>query len=918
LPEWPKEAGACPRSIRQRENLMTPDKQPTDNLAELSEQARAAHQLPRVIFDRMPMGYIVWDRSFHVVEWNAAAELIFGWSAGEAGGKHAYELIVPAAARSQVSEIWAKLMQGDESTVSVNENIGRDGRKLICEWYNTPLHDASGKVNGVLSLVHNSTERKQLERELSESKKYLQTVIDTEPECVKLVAADGTLIMMNPAGLSMIQADSLEQVRGKSIYSIVLPEYRDAFRKITEDAFQGKSGNLTFEVTGVKGRRLWLETHAVPLRNENDDIIALLGITRDVTDQKKAEEALKKERDFVSAVLDTVGSIVLVLDRDGRIVRFNRTCEEVSGYRFEEVRGSFVWDLLIPPEQVEGVKGVFKNLVSGMFPRKYENYWVAKDGQRKLIAWSNTALLDKDGSVEYVIPTGIDVTEHRKADGELLREKKFSDMVIDSLPGMFYICDEQGTLIQWNNNVQEVTGYSGEELSRMNLRGLFLEDWELIVTKMKEVFDTGKASTEASILTKRGARIPFLLTGFRMIMNDKRYLVGVGIDISERKRLEDQLRQSQKMESIGTLAGGISHDFNNILTAIIGYGSLLQMKMRDDDPFRHYVEQILASANRAASLTKGLLAYSRKQILNIQLIDLNEIVMKVERFLARLIGEDVELKSILTDKEVTVLADAGQIEQVLMNLVTNARDAMPDGGYVYIETLSADLDEESAKARDLRKTGTYAVIAVTDSGMGMDEKTKERIFEPFFTTKDVGRGTGLGLAMSYGIIKQHNGSIEVESEDGMGTTFRIYLPVIQRAKEELQPAGMPVVEGGTETILVAGKDETVRGLIAGVLTQSGYTVVQAENGEDAVNEFMASRGKIKLLLLDVVMPKKNGKEVYEKIRIFEPTVKALFLSGYPADVMHRKGLLEKGLHFIQKPIPMNDLVRKVRSILDEK
>ncbi len=315
-------------------------------------------------------------------------------------------------------------MHGDESTKSVNENIGKDGRKLICEWYNTPLHDASGKVSGVLSLVHNSTERKQLERELSESKKYLQTVIDTEPECVKLVAADGALIMMNPAGLSMIQADSLEQVQGKSIYTIVLPEYRDAFKKLTEEVFQGKSGNLTFEVAGVKGRRLWLNTHAVPLRNEKDDIIALLGITRDVTEQKKAEEALKKERDFMSTVLDTVGSIVLVLDRDGRIVRFNRTCEEVSGYRFEEVRGRFVWDFLIPPEQVEGVKGVFKSLASGMFPNKYENYWVAKDGQRKLIAWSNTALLDKDGSVEHVIATGIDITERRQAGGGAAAGKK--------------------------------------------------------------------------------------------------------------------------------------------------------------------------------------------------------------------------------------------------------------------------------------------------------------------------------------------------------------------------------------------------------------------------------------------------------------------------------------------------------------
>lgn len=896
---------------------MTQNKKPTDNKEKSSGQASAAQQLSNIVFDRMPMGYIIWDRSFHVKEWNPAAEKIFGWSAGEARGKHAFELFVPASAQPQVNEIWARLTHGDEPNKSVNQNTSKDGRTLTCEWYSTPLRDASGKVSSVLSLVHDITERKQLERDLSESKKYLQTIIDTEPECVKLVAADGVLIMMNPAGLAMIQADSFEQVRGKSIFSIVLPEYRDAFEKLTAEVFKGKPGNLTFEVTGIRGRRLWLDTHAVPLRNEKEEIIALLGITRDVTGQRMAGEDLRKERDFMSAVLDTVGAIVLVLDRDGRIIRFNHACEEVSGYRFEDVQGRFVWDFLIPPEQVDGVRGVFNNLVSGMFPNKYENHWVAKDGQRKLIAWSNTALLDKAGAIEYVIATGIDISARRQAEEALLQEKNFSDIVINSLPGIFYLCDETGRLLRWNNNAGEMSGYTREELTNMNVLQLFREDRDLVKSKMQEVFDTGGASVEAHVYIKSGLSMPFLLTGFRMILNDKRYLVGVGIDISQRKRLEEQLQQSQKMESIGTLAGGISHDFNNILTAIIGYGSLLQMKISDDDPLRHYVEQILASANRAASLTQGLLAYSRKQILNTQLVNLNSIIRKVERLLERLIGEDVELKSILTDQEITIMADAGQIEQVLMNLVTNARDAMPNGGYVYIETQLTDLDEESAKIRDLRKPGPYALIIVTDSGKGMDQKTKEHIFEPFFTTKEVGKGTGLGLAMVYGIVRQHNGCIEAESEAGRGTTIKIHLPLAERTKEETQPAVSPPVERGTETILVAEDDETVRGLVSRMLVQSGYAVIEAENGEDAVNKFMADRSRVKLLLLDVIMPKKNGKEVYEKIRIFEPAIKALFISGYTADVMHKKGLLEKGFNFLLKPVAMNDLLRKVREILDE-
>jgi len=655
-------------------------------------------------------------------------------------------------------------------------------------------HDGSentGAEPREFSRWNDTPDSKQVETALSESKKFLQTIIETEPECVKLVASDGALIMMNRAGLEMIQVDSLDQAKGKSIYPLIVPEYREAFRKLTEEVFQGKPGTLTFKMTGTKGRLLWLDTHAVPLRNDKDEIIALLGITRDVTERKKAE-------------------------------------------------------------------------------------------------------------------------------GALLEEKKFSDVVIDSLPGLFYVVDESGKVIRWNNNFQEVTGYSPEELTNRNALDFFQEDRELVRGKIQEVFRIGSASVEAKMVSKSGVSTSFMLTGFRMIMNDKPYLVGVGIDISERKRLEDQLRQSQKMESIGTLAGGISHDFNNILTAIIGYGSLLQMKIGDDDPLRHNVDQILASANRAASLTQGLLAYSRKQILNPQRVNLNDIIMKVERLLARLIGEDVEFKCILADKDVTVLADAGQLEQILMNLATNARDAMPDGGYLYIETRLADLDEASAKAHDVRKPGTYAQILVTDSGMGMDQKTMDRIFEPFFTTKEVGRGTGLGLAMVYGIVKQHNGFVEVESEIGRGTTLKIYLPVAPGAVEETQAVDLPAVKGGTETILVAEDDETVRKLITSVLTQFGYAVIQAEDGEDAVKKFMANRGVIKLLLLDVMMPKKNGKEVYDKIRIFEPDIKALFLSGYPADIMSQKGLLEKGLNFIYKPIPMNDLLRKVRAILDGK
>ncbi len=738
--------------------------------------------------DRMPLGYIVWDADFHVLEWNPAAEKIFGWSGAEAKGKQAGELMLPGA-ESPPECMRRAIQQGSKTTLGVCAGVNKGGKRIACEWHNTPVLDEAGELHGVISMIHDITGRDETDRELRESRKFLQTIIDTEPECVKLIDAEGNLIMMNRAGLDMIEAESLSQVKGQSVCSLVTAGHREAFTRLTERVFRGEAGTLDFEMTGIHGRKLWLETHGVPLRNDKDEIIALLGITRDITKRKEAEEAL-------------------------------------------------------------------------------------------------------------------------------LQEKSFSDSIIDNLPGIFFICDEEGRLIRWNNNEAAVTGYSSEELGSLNVLELFRKDRDIVHSALQDLFASGKVTLQARLTTKNGTPVPFFLTGFRMTTIGKRYLVAVGIDVSERKRLEEQLRQSQKMESIGTLAGGIAHDFNNILTAIIGYGSLLQMKMKEGDPLRYNIEQILSSANRAASLTQGLLAYSRKQLLNPQPVSVNAIIKKVDLLLTRLIGENIELKTMLTDDDVNVMADAGQIEQVLMNLATNARDAMPEGGYLFIETGRIEFSEESAKAHEFGKHGAYALITVTDSGMGMDEKTRQRIFEPFFTTKEVGQGTGLGLAIAYGIIKQHNGTITVSSEEGKGTTFKIYLPVVPALERQMQPFELPPIQGGVETVLVAEDDEVVRKLTRNVLEQFGYTVIEAEDGEDAVNKFMEHRDLIKLLLFDVIMPKKNGREAYAKIRIFSPDMKVLFLSGYTADTVQRKGLLEPGVNFIMKPVPVNELLRKVRSILD--
>ncbi|HCL81666.1 MAG TPA: hypothetical protein DHW81_05410 [Nitrospiraceae bacterium] len=389
-------------------------------------------------------------------------------------------------------------------------------------------------------------------------------------------------------------------------------------------------------------------------------------------------------------------------------------------------------------------------------------------------------------------------------------------------------------------------------------------------------------------------------------------------DITERKRLEEQLRQAQKMEAIGLLAGGVAHDFNNMLTTIIGYGNLLRTNMREDDPLVTYAEQILSSGEKAANLTQSLLAFSRKQVINPKPVNLNEITASIEKILLRIIGEDIELKTTLSGmRDLRVMADAGQIEQVLMNLAANARDAMPEGGTLTIETGLEELDLDFLKIHEYGKQGMYAILTVTDTGHGMDENTRQRIFEPFFTTKEVGRGTGLGLSMVYGIIKQHSGYINCYSEPEKGTTFKIYLPVIESATEKTKKEEHITLSGGTETILLAEDEEEVRKLMRLALEEAGYKVIEAVDGKEAIEKFRENKDSIGLLLLDVIMPKMNGKGVYEEARKIKPGIKALFSSGYPADFIHKKGILEEGLNFISKPASPHEFLKRIREILNK-
>jgi len=385
-------------------------------------------------------------------------------------------------------------------------------------------------------------------------------------------------------------------------------------------------------------------------------------------------------------------------------------------------------------------------------------------------------------------------------------------------------------------------------------------------------------------------------------------------DITEEVKLHSQFRQAQKMESVGTLAGGIAHDFNNILTALIGYATIEQMKMEKDSPLLPYIDQVLSASEKAADLTRSLLAFSRQQPITLAPLDLNDAIRATEKLLKRLLTEDIDLRTHLAGERTVVMADRSQIDQILFNLVTNARDAMPRGGVLAIETAVVHMDRRFIGKFGFGEPGQFVLASVSDTGMGMDAAPREKIFDPFFTTKELGRGTGLGLATVYGIVKQHNGYITVDSEPNQGTTFRIYLPAVELTavnKERQTPA----VRGGDELILVAEDDKEVRGFMCDVLKRYGYRIIEAVDGEEAVSSFR-DHGDIDLVILDSVMPKRNGREAYEEIRGIDPRARVLFMSGYTRDIVLDKGVEEGKFDFIAKPLLIDKLLTRVREILD--
>ena len=611
---------------------------------------------------------------------------------------------------------------------------------------------------------------------------------------------------------------------------------------------------------------------------------------------------------------------------EGRyIVYVSPQIEAMLGFSPEEwSRDSELCFRQLHPEDRERVlEEIYQSHTKGMSFRS-EYRLLAHDGHIVWVHDEATVVRDEAGYPRFMQGIMFDISDDKQTE-EILqkRESKFQTIFERVAVGVALV-DAGGQLIESNPALQQMLGYSEEELRNRVLNEFTHPDDAAMDADLHHELVIGKRDhyqIEKRYVRKDGeviwGRLNVSLD--RGTQGRSQLTICMVEDITEHKRLETQFFQSQKMETVGRLAGGIAHDFNNILTVIKGYSQLLLHGLKEGDPLRETVGEIKKSTERAENLTRQLLTFSRSQVMEMKVIDLNDLVQNLEKMLRRLIGEDIELIIVLMEEPVRVKVDPGQMEQVILNLAVNARDAMPNGGKLAIETENVELDENYARTHIGVTPGSYVMLSVSDTGVGMTSEVKERVFEPFFTTKEKGKGTGLGLSTIYGIVKQSGGTIWVYSEPGQGTTFKIYLPRVCEevdalpSREDTSP-----LPKGRETVLLVEDEASVRVLAARALREQGYSVLEATNGNEAMGIAREhGKEKIHLLLSDVVMPQMGAKELVARFKSLHPEIKVLFISGYTDTAIDQHGLSESDIALLQKPFSLTSLARKVREVLDK-
>ncbi len=856
-----------------------------------------------------------------IMEHSVALERMLGYDPGELRGEHAFGLVHPAD-REATEAVFRDLLARPTGSVVTHEYrcVRKDGGLAYLESVATNLVD-DPDIGGVVVNSRDVSARKRAERELAAREAHLRAILDAEPECVKLVGPDGAILDMNPAGLAMLGAEELPEIIGRSIYGFVAPEHRDAYRHVHAAALRGGGGRLEFQLLGPPDQPpRWMSSHMVPLRGPGGAVAAVLSIARDVTEQRRARDALAASERRFRALLEALPVGVVVADAGGALLEANPAALHAWGAERLEASPreytQFHARRMPSGEPLPAGDWAMARVLRGEMVENPEELEIeAFDGVRRRLLHYAFPLRDEAGSLTGGVVVLVDLTALRATEAALHESESRLRLSLERMPAVLWMTDAELRLT-W----AEGAGFTG----------IGVAPAERIGQSLFEFFETGDAAFAPIAAHRRSlagetvdyemdwagrtfhAHVQPLREGERITG-----VIGFALDLTEQRLLESQLHQAQKMEAVGRLAGGIAHDFNNILTSIQGFTELLLGDADRADPRRADLEEIRRAAERAASLTRQLLAFSRRQVLQPTVLDLGDVLTAMEPMLRRVIGEDIAFTVDADPQAGRVEADPGQMEQVILNLVVNARDAMPGGGRLTVSTAARSVTAAEAARLNGIRPGPYVELRVRDTGVGIDPETRARIFEPFFTTKEHGRGTGLGLSTVYGILDQSGGTVAVDSAPEGGTLFRALLPRTERVPAAPRPRREADAAPRTTeaTVLLVEDDAAVRALAVRALRRAGYHVLEAADGAGALAVLEDAARGVQLVVTDVVMPGMGGRELASRIAERWGAIPILFTSGYTEDEVLRRGIRELDEDFLAKPFSPEELAGAVAGIL---
>ena len=905
----------------------------------------------QALTENNPLGIVVLDVQHRVLMCNPAFETLFGYQQSEILGADLDSLLAPHGSMKDAAALTRRSNAGHVVREKA-KRLRSDGSLVDLQILGVPI-SADGKLIGRFGIYEDITERRRAEQAQREAEERFRSLFENATEGIFQTTTDGRYLSVNPALARMCgfasPAEMIATVEdlGREMYAD--PNVRDVFKLLIEK--YGSVKDFEYEVRRRDGAKIWISENAHVVRNPDGEILSYEGTIEDITARKRAELERQVSFEIIHAVNvtdnldDLLGLIHLALKK----VLYAENCFIAL---YESGTGKFHFPFFVdqfdqaPPPQRVGkscTAHVYRTGQAMLIPQRTFDL-LAEEGKVELVgtpspAWLGVPLRTPAATIGVLVVQHYeDENAYTERDQEFLGsvggqialaiERKRSEERVRESEARLRVLVEQLPAVLWtvDRNLR-FTSALGAGFTRLKIK-----PDALLGTSLLDYFETSD-QTFLPIAAHRRAVAGEPMT-FHVEWKSGSYACHVeplrdsdgqvsgaicmSLDITDRKQLEEQLRQAQKMEAVGRLAGGIAHDFNNLLMVIQGYSDLLVERLPGADPLRRNAEQIQMASQRASSLTRQLLAFSRKQMLAPKILNVQSVVAEMEKILRRLIGEDIQLETSSVPDLGLVRADRSQIEQVILNLAVNARDAMPQGGRLTIETANVELDSSYSHPPAVLSPGRYVMLAVTDNGCGMDAETQAHVFEPFFTTKEKGKGTGLGLATVYGVVKQSGGYVWVYSEPGRGTSFKIYLP---RIEETAVPAGRDgksetqIPQCGSETILLVEDEKGVRELAREYLASSGYTVIEAEDGHTALELAAMHVGQIHLLLTDVVMPGISGRELAERVSQIRPGIKIIYMSGYTDQAVVHHGILQNDAVLLQKPFTLMTLAGKLREML---